>query len=214
MMKKNNVIITVLVSIFLIVGIHSVGQAAVVDNLIQVPTANIINSQGAVAGEIVGDKGRLEVVYKLDPRVEAGGEISSYRGGNIELQPLVRILFTRQVANKPALAAGLKGYDLYTTVSKSLGHGLSGHIGYGDGDFGGLFVGVNKVINPVSVEITDDGNNKSISATSSLPTTNLMVEYINQEINVGARIKIKDSFNLDLGMLDLDRFKLGVNYKF
>jgi hypothetical protein len=212
--KIGNALVIGLVLSIILVGVHSVGQAAVMNDLIWVPTANIINNQAAVSGELVGDVGRFEGVYKVDPRVEIGGELISYKGEGYDLGLLAKILFSEETVNQPALAVGLKNKDLYATASKSMGYGMSGHLGIGDGSFGGLFVGISKVINPVSVEITQDKQDKSISATSNFPTTNLMIEYINREINFGARVNLKKSFYLDLAVLDLDQFKLGLNYGF
>ena len=213
-MKKNTgKIITVIMALMvLFFGIHSTGQAAVVNNLIKVPTANIISNQGAVAGELYGDRGRFEAVYRIDPQLEVGGEIYTARYGSSRAGFLARVLFARETSNSPAVAAGIRGRDLYATASKSLGYGVSGHIGFGNDRFGGLYVGLNKVINPVSIEITEEGENKT--GTSTLPTTNLMVEYINQEINFGARVNLKNTLYLDLGILDLDQFKVGLNYGF
>lgn len=214
MKKLGKISIVVFALMALVVGIHSTGQAAVSNNLIFVPTANIISNQGAIAGEMYGDLGRFEAVYRLDPRVEIGGEIISNDNGDSDIGPLLRILFSRETADQPAFAAGLRDKDLYATVSKSLGYGVNGHIGIGDGAFDGLFVGLNKVINPVSIEIDSDSDDRSTTVTSSFPTTNLMVEYINQKVNFGARINLQNTLNLDLGVLDLDEFKLGLNYGF
>ncbi|MCG8515442.1 MAG: hypothetical protein MI740_14985 [Halanaerobiales bacterium] len=205
-MKKSTLAVAILIFVTMI---SVCGQAMVMDRLLTVPTADLINSRALINGEIYsGSKRVVEGIFMTNSKLEIGGMVNFYNQRENELGIRAKTVLSGETKEEPAISAGIKNRDLYLVVSKNLGRGFRGHLGLGNGDFAGLFIGINKILNPVSVEVT--GAEKS---PANLPVINLMGEYINQQVNLGLRLDLQENLMLDFGLLDFDHFKIGLGIK-
>lgn len=200
-MKKNVASILVLFLVLFSINVMAM------DRLITIPTADLVGGEGFIAGEILGSSYRqLEGSYNLNSALSIGGIISSWDNNQeSELGVLAKTILVQETKDRPAISAGIRKKDLYFVTSKEVALGIRGHVGIGNGDFGGLFLGLNKVLNPVSIS---QGNKPS------MPIINLMGEYANEEVNIGLRMNLQDNMKLDLGLLDFEDFKIGLGYLF
>lgn len=200
-MKKNTVVLLIITIVF----IFSINVMAM-DKLLTIPSADLVRGRGFFAGEVVGSSYRqLEGSYNINPSISIGGIITFRDEEESDMGILVKTILVQETANTPAISAGIRMKDVYISTSKEIGMGFRGHIGVGNGDLGGLFLGFNKILNPVSIS---QGNNPS------LPIINLMGEYANEEINIGLRMSLRNNMKLDFGLMDFDKFKFGLGYIF
>ncbi len=86
-------------------------------------------------------------------------------------------------------AASTDKRSLYTVASKALPFGFRVHVGTGNGRFGGVFAGIEKTVNPISV----------ISGNNVFPSTTLIAEYDGRTMNYGARMSVIPGLKLDAG---------------
>jgi len=200
------VLITVLI-LLISVFASSFSNASNISDLILLPTADLIHENGVISAEFTPEPG-IEGIFALQSNLNIGGEINLSEGENSELGFKVKALFFEEKEKYPAIAAGIENNDLYLVASKNLGQGLRAHMGIGNGHLEGLFIGVNKVLNPVRLESSNDGK------AFPLPLTILMAEYLDSNINIGARLKVKEAIYLDLALLDFNEFKTALSFSF
>jgi hypothetical protein len=77
----------------------------------------------------------------------------------------------------------------YIAVSKGLPFGFRLHAGAGSGRYGGMFAGIEKTLNPVSV----------ISGNNTFPATTLIAEYDGHYMNYCARVSLIPGLKFDAG---------------
>ena len=211
-MKKTISILFILV--LLLTGIHSTGEAALSGNLVLVPDAKVIYGNGELAGEISSNRGKISGLVKLTPWLEIGGAISS--GGQYSetnFSPLAKILIINEYNYGLDLASGIRDKDLYFTAAKTFDYGVKGHLGLGNGNMGGLFVGITKVFDTQDIQISKKGSRQD-SVVSSIPPIRLSAEYYNQSFNFGVRANVNNMLIADLSVVDLNEFKAGLSYSF
>ena len=214
-MKKNILIFT---GILVLIFTMSFGTLAVsLNDVVTVPTADITGYQGLISSSVNSDTAEIEGIYRLNSNLEVGGVLDFYDKpfeDNNELGPVVKLLLSPEKGNTPAVAAGIENEAMYLVLSKDLGYGWHTHMGVGNENYDGFFVGVNKVINPeVNVNISEN-EDSTAEKDSSMPPMKLMAEYVNKDINLGLRMNLKNSIYLDFGVLDLDKFQAGVSVGF
>lgn len=201
-MAKKSLLVMILVFV-LVVSVNI--SVLAVGKLINIPTADLAGGKGAVYGEMRLDSFRqIGGVYTVTPELEAGG-IISFNDDNTELGLQAKTIFGRESTNEPAIAAGIRENDLYFVVSKNIGMGFRGHLGVGNGTLDGLFIGFNKVVNPVNVSRDDQ---------ASIPAIDLMVEYVDRKMNIGARMNLQQDLRFDLSLVNLKHLRLGMGYIF
>lgn len=125
---------------------------------------------------------------------------------NMQIQGGAKYRVIRENRIIPSLSIGAMNKDVYVVASKTLEPKLNirAHLGYGLGKFGGLYFGANKVINPVTLR-----NGKSYSFS---PKTNLMVEYMDNQVNLGCQITFFQYFAVTLGIQNLRQVAYGFSY--
>lgn len=205
-----------ILAIFLCLAAGFSSQAAVINDLVKAPTAYILAGKGEVSGLISSGQIRIRGVYMVDPRIELGGFIGKKQNGtfnDIEVGLLAKASLLEEESPNPAIAAGVKGRDLYLVMSKGLGYDVRGHLGIGNGEMGGLFIGINKLVNPISVEITE-GDAAQQEKSPSMPAFNLMVEYMAGNINLGVRANLENDIYLDLGLEKLTNLRAALTLVF
>lgn len=199
-----------LTSIVLMLVVIASGSLLAMDQLITIPTADMISGRGLVRGEIIFDGERsLEAVFPIHPQLQIGAiGILNKNNDEMEAGASAKAILVGETNNQPALSAGIKNRDLYLVMSKNINYSFRIHIGIGNGELGGVYVGVNKLINPVSLQVEGDGKGKTT------PPINLMAEYVNQQVNLGTRVGVQDNFDLDVGLLDFNKLQAGIGYRF
>lgn len=107
---------------------------------------------------------------------------------------------------RPSFSLGLMNKDLYVVGSKTmdLRSTLRLHIGYGNGQFQGLFLGVNKMFNVATIRNSGDK--------VALPVMNANVEFFRNKINLGMDVHLNDYFILNVGLLDFRNPTAGFSY--
>ncbi|MFW5980393.1 MAG: hypothetical protein ACOCRB_00080 [Halanaerobiaceae bacterium] len=216
-MKKISLVF--ILSLVFTMAISGAGNTAALNDLVTVPTADMLNYQFSISGAFSPDRGEIEGVYLLDTALETGGIMEFNQKpfqDNYDIGPVIKLLLAEEEHNQPALAAGLENSDIYLVLSKNLGYGLRGHLGVGNGNLDGLFLGVNKIINPVKVDISEgesSGENRENS--NNFPPVNLMAEYSNEEINLGARMNLDKNLYFDIGVINtLEDVRVGFTAAF
>lgn len=175
-------------------------------DLISVPTADLNPGRALIRGEITFSSSRIiEGVFNINPKLEVGGIIELDRKDKAELGVRAKTLLAEETATEPAISAGIKMKDLFFVLSKNLGYGFRGHLGLGNGNLNGVFLGFSKVLNPVSIQ----GKNYR-----SLPAMILMGEYIDEQVNLGVRFNLQDNLKFDTALVNLNSIKLGLGYSF
>ena len=82
--------------------------------------------------------------------------------------------------------------SLYAVASKGLPFGFRVHVGTGNGQYNGMFAGIEKTINPISI----------ITGNNAFPATTLIAEYDGKAMNYGARMSILPGLKIDAGWRD------------
>lgn len=199
---KHNILTIILLAVLLIISL----DVQALDKLVLTPTADIIGNKGFISGELIGSSYRqIKGLYNINSTTAVGGIIKDNNIDDLEIGLIAKVVLAQENELQPAISVGLCKEDLYIVASKDLGYGFRGHFGLGNGGFGGLFLGFNKVLNPVSISTTDK---------PSLPIINLKGEYINEEVNLAVQVNLQDNIKFDVGLVDLDRLKIGIGYLF
>lgn len=107
---------------------------------------------------------------------------------------------------RPSFAVGIMNKDLYIVGSKTmdLSSTLRLHVGYGNGAFQGLFMGVNKMFNVATIRNSGDK--------VTLPVMNAKVEFFRNKVNLGLDVHLNDYFILNVGLLDFRNPTAGFSY--
>ncbi|MBM7622920.1 YjbH domain-containing protein [Sporohalobacter salinus] len=211
--ELNIIIITLIVGAMLITTGNAFAVTAFeggFSGLIKTPTANVLPYNKAAVGYQHTDSANLASFnYGVYDSFELGLTNYWYDEDEVEDDDLflnAKLQLMQENNNQPAAAMGVVNEDFYGVVSQNLDYGLRGHIGLGDGDFDGLFAGISKTLNPVT--ISSEGKNQT-----QIPVTTLMMEYIDEEFNAGARLKLTPQLNFNLALEDLSDLSAGINFE-
>ena len=205
-----NIISKIAIVFLIIVGVMAFLQPADAadTDLILTPTAGIIENQGAVGAERIGSDTRIYGLFKLENFIEIGGVVED-EPNETELGILLKTRLIAEGDGRPDIAVGIRGRSLYAVGSLSFYENTRGHFGLADSSMGGIFFGIDHVINPHDVQIVDeDGNGMR------LPRTRIMAEYLDEEFNFGARMNLTPELLVELSLIGLDKAKAGVHFNF
>lgn len=143
------------------------------------------------------------------PKLEIG--VAGFRYDHQDNENYVNAKFSilsESVLN-PGLAVGIEDIantrerSAYAVASKALPFGFRMHVGAGNGRFDGVFAGIEKTLNPISV----------LTGNNVFPATTLIAEYDGKHMNYGARMAIIPGLKLDAGWRDHDGY-VGVSYTY
>ncbi|HHU92061.1 MAG TPA: YjbH domain-containing protein [Halanaerobiaceae bacterium] len=198
-MKRNIIILGLLFLLLININVLAL------DKLVEVPTADLVGGKGFISGELLGSTHRqVSGLYNVSPSLALGG-IVEFGHNYTEPGILAKLILVQEGAEQPAVAIGLQKEDLYLVASKDLGLGFRAHIGFSDASTAGLFIGFNKILNPVSI---------NTSSRPSLPIVNLKGEYKNSKVSFGVQMNLQENMKVDLGFVDLKEVRLGIGYLF
>lgn len=166
--------------------------------LINIPSADALPSQSMeAAAHVFGDEAVISVGFGIVPQVELG---VSTAGRHDSLKVTLKGVVTPETREAPGIAVGLDGSSAYLVFSRGL-DGARGHIGFGNGRFGGLFGGFSVLLNPVTVQ-----------RGKTSPATTLMIEHDGRGVNAGVRIGFTPQLKMDLAFLNMEEAMLGLAY--
>lgn len=205
-----NIISKIAIVFLIIVGVLAFLQPADAadTDLILTPTAGIIENQGAVGAERKGSYTRIYGLFRIENFIEIGGQVRD-ESPEPELGILLKTRLIAEGDGRPDIAVGIRGRSLYAVGSLSFYENTRGHFGLSDSSMGGIFFGIDHVINPYDVQIVgEDGNGMR------LPRTRIMAEYLDESFNFGARMNLTPELSVELSLLDLSDAKVGVNFNF
>lgn len=172
--------------------------------LLLAPSADTLGQGSFVVG--YGRLGLTDCVYisaGIIPNLEVGLG-SKGIGGGAALYPMLKFRLLGEAVDLPAVALGLEGQGLYVAASKRLmASGPRAHLGFGTGMFNGIFVGVDHVLNPVTI---------SSGSGFQPPITTVMGEYVGGAFNIGARFDFTKGLSFSIGLLDTSRLSAGVSF--
>lgn len=137
------------------------------------------------------------------PGLEAGLGSRGF-GGGASVYPMLKLRLVGEAVDLPAVAVGIEGQALYVAASKRLmASGPRAHLGFGTGRFNGIFVGVDHVLNPVTI---------STGTGFQAPITTVIGEYVGGEFNIGARFDFAKGLSVSIGLLDTTHLSAGVSF--
>lgn len=174
--------------------------------LINTATADVVKQGDVSLGYYNLKNGAVgNVNIGLVKNVEIGGSFFDPDGGSRINTLNAKWSITPETVVTPGLAIGLEdvtnktGRTGYIVGSKGLPFGFRVHYGVGNGRYDGVFGGIEKTFNPISV----------ITGNNAFPATTLMAEYDGHDLNVGARLSIVPGVKLDAGWKDMKDFYVG-----
>ena len=175
--------------------------------LIDIPTADVLRSGQISLGYYhLKDGGVGTVNTNLAPNLEIGVTAFRYDGQTSKNDLNAKFSVVPETVVAPGLAIGVQNLSsnnkrsVYAVASKALPFGFRMHAGAGSGQFNGIFAGLEKTINPISIT----GNN-------AFPATTLIAEYNGKVMNYGARLSIAPGLKLDVGVRNHARY-IGINF--
>lgn len=132
----------------------------------------------------------LSVGYGVAQGVEVGLVAPLEHEG--DLTPFGKVGFAPAWAPGTALAAGVSGSSPFVVASHYVGPAdLTLHAGVGDNRYDGLFLGFEKVLNPVAVRR---------AGTLGPPLVSLTVEYLREAVAAGVELEFAPALAASLGV--------------
>lgn len=151
---------------------------------------------GAHAGE---DKwGRLQADFGLVTDLELGAAVDLSRHEN-EFSVRFKYRLIPESKNSFGLALGIQDigkekFSPYVVIGNVIApYDLRWNIGLGGGELGGIFFGMSKVFNP-----------------EEFPQVTLIGEYDAYDLNLGAKILLNKGLLLNVAVIDMDQFVVGL----
>lgn len=177
----------------------SAGTIRGVSGLIDIPSADALAPSTIETGvHVVDGKAALSITVGLAARLEAGLNTSPVDGA---LDVTMKGVVLPETRNNPGMAVGYDTGSLYLVLSKAF-NGMRGHIGFGDGRFGGVFAGLSASLS--SVTVSPKGQTS--------PTAVFLLEHNGRNLSAGLRLGLSPNLKANLAIIDLDKAMLGLTY--
>ncbi len=207
-MKKMTFIITFAL-VFIMVIPASATSLQGMKGLIKTPIADTPaeGKYGLNFQVIGGDESTLSFNYGIWENFEIFVSLDNQNNfAESEVHGGVKARVVREMQIQPSIALGLRNRDLFVVASKTIDYksNLRGHLGFGTGAFDGLYFGLNKTFNPVTIS--------SSGSSALIPVTNCKLEFLQNEINLGADFLFNEHFVLNLGVINFGEFTYGIGY--
>jgi len=176
--------------------------------LINSPTADVLRSgQFSLGYYNLKNGGVGSFNTNVAPNLELGVATFRYDGQNSKNYINAKFAVVPETILAPGLAIGVEDIassdkrSAYAVASKALPFGFRIHAGAGGGRFSGVFAGIEKTINPLSI----------ITGNNAFPATTLIAEYDGKTMNYGARLSIVPGLKLDAGLRNHDGY-IGISF--
>jgi hypothetical protein len=176
--------------------------------LINTPTADVLREGQLSLGYYHLKDGGVGIFNtNIAPNLEVG--VAGFRYDGQQNKSVVNAKFglVPETVLTPGLALGVEDIgntdkrSAYVAASKALPFGFRIHAGVGNGRFNGMFAGLEKTINPLSI----------ITGNNAFPATTLIAEYDGKNMNYGARMSIVPGLKLDAGWRNHDSY-IGISF--
>lgn len=172
--------------------------------LLELPTADVVKKESFGVGVYSADDVKIRNMgYGLAEKLEVSFANEKHDIEQINKFNVKYVLLSETVLT-PGLAVGINDLtgkserSTFAVVSKGLPLGFRVHAGIGSGDFEKGFVALEKNITP-------------LLGANVFPSTTLLVEYNDDNINYGMRMSIVPDLKLNLGRSDHKTF-IGLTY--
>ena len=172
--------------------------------LLELPTADVVKKESFGIGIYSADDVKIRNMgYGLAEKLEVSFANEKHDIEQINKFNVKYVLLSETVLT-PGLAVGINDLtgkserSTFAVVSKGLPLGFRVHAGIGSGDFEKGFVALEKNITP-------------LLGANVFPSTTLLVEYNDDNINYGMRMSIVPDLKLNLGRSDHKTF-IGLTY--
>jgi hypothetical protein len=177
----------------------SAGTIRGVSGLIEIPSADSLAASSVEAGvHLIDGKPAMSITAGLASRLEVGLNTDPESSDlNVTMKGVVLV----ETRENPGMAVGYDSGSLYFVLSKAFS-GLRGHVGFGDGHYGGLFGGISVPL--TSVTVAPRGQIR--------PTTLLLLEYNGRNLSAGMRLGLSSNLRANLAIVDLDKAAIGLTY--
>jgi hypothetical protein len=176
--------------------------------LINSPTADVLRpGQISLGYYHLKDGGVGSFNTNLAPNLELGVAAFRYDGQSNKNYINGKFAIVPETVLTPGLAIGMEDIgnkdqrSAYAVVSKALPFGFRIHAGTGNGRFNGVFAGIEKTINPLSI----------VTGNNAFPATTLIAEYDGKTMNYGARMSVIPGLKLDAGVRNHDGY-IGISF--
>jgi len=176
--------------------------------LINTPTADVLRpGQLSLGYYHLQDGGVGSFNTNVAPNLELGVAAFRYDGQSNKNYVNAKFAVVPETILLPGLAIGVEDISnseqrsVYAVASKALPFGFRVHAGTGGGRFNGVFAGIEKTINPLSI----------ITGTNAFPATTLIAEYDGKTMNYGARLSIIPGLKLDAGLRNHNGY-IGISF--
>lgn len=176
--------------------------------LINNPTADVLrDGQISLGYYNLKNGGVGSFNTNIAPNLEIGVAGFRYDGQDNENYVNAKFSLVRETVLTPGFSigaediAGRSQRSVYAVASKGLPFGFRIHAGTGNGRFNGVFAGIEKTINPLSI----------ITGNNAFPATTLIAEYDGKDMNYGARLSIVPGLKLDAGVRNHDSY-IGISF--
>lgn len=176
--------------------------------LINTPNADVLRGGQVSLGYYhLKDGGVGSFNTNLAPNLELGVAAFRYDGQSNKNYLNAKFAVVPETVLTPGLAIGVENISsgdnrsAYVVASKALPLGFRMHVGTGNGRFNGVFAGIEKTINPISI----------ITGNNAFPATSLIAEYDGKNMNYGARMSIVPGLKLDAGVRNHDGY-VGISF--
>lgn len=176
--------------------------------LINTPSADVLRGGQISLGYYHLKDGGVGIFNtNIAPNLEIG--VAGFRYDGQQSKNFVNVKFglMPETVLTPGVALGVEDMgnadkrSAYVAASKTLPFGFRIHAGVGNGRFNGMFAGLEKTINPVSI----------LTGNNAFPATSLIAEYDGKNMNYGARISILSGLKLDAGWRNHDSY-IGISF--
>ena len=172
--------------------------------LLELPTADVVKKESFGIGIYSADDVKIRNMgYGLAEKLEVSFANEKQDSEHLNKFNVKYVLLSETVLT-PGLAVGINDLtgkserSTFAVVSKGLPLGFRVHAGIGSGDFEKGFVALEKNITP-------------LLGANVFPSTTLLVEYNDNNINYGMRMSIVPDLKLNLGRSDHKTF-IGLTY--
>jgi len=174
--------------------------------LVNTASADVVAEGDVSLGYYNLDNGAVgNVNIGIAKNLELGGSFLDPDAGSRINRLNLKLRITPETVVTPGLALGVEDVTDeavrtgYVVASKALPFGFRVHAGVGNGRYDGIFGGIEKTFNPISV----------VTGNDNFPATTLMAEYDGNDLNVGARLSIVSGVKIDAGWKDMKDFYVG-----
>jgi hypothetical protein len=206
-MRRISLLVLCLVLLFSVANVTMAAGVLGPTDLMFTPTTSTLSpgNLGIAVNFCEGDLSFFNFDFGLTKDLELGIAAFHYPD-DTEFTVRGKFRLIREQGNNPGLAIGVQdlGRDEispYIVLSKNFSEAdIDGYIGFGGGSFDGVFGGINK-----SFKLSH-----SSKSSGQLSKIDLYLEADSHVLNIGTKLALSSKTKINFGLVDMDRWMLGV----